>query len=199
MDVSQYYITTLMNAATKIGPLLAFIIGGYFLFVKLPFFFFLKNMNISKKEYEQQNPNLDYQKDYSVKNYEDFQRRMKLMNTSKEAPKLKAPEAKKEEAKKEEPKKEKKKEEPKQQKKQEFKQERKTEVKKDKPQEKSAEVIFEIKPGFTKEELRKRYHELLRQNHPDKVANLGEDFKKLADQNTKEINKAYEKLKSKAA
>ena len=75
------------------------------------------------------------------------------------------------------------------------------EVKKEKSKDISAERIFEFSEGqsFTKEELRKKYHELLRQNHPDKVALLSPDFKKLAEQKTKDINTAYEKLKKKAA
>jgi DnaJ like chaperone protein len=47
--------------------------------------------------------------------------------------------------------------------------------------------------------LKKRYFELLKQNHPDRVASMGPDFKKLAENNTKEINKAFETLKKKAA
>ena len=183
MDVAQYYITTLTAAATKIGPVVGFLVLGYLIFVKLPFWFFLRNMNIQKKQFEEKLPQ-DYQKDYSIENYKDFQRRMKLMappkkeeaKTQKEAPKSE----RKEEKKKEAPKK------PAQ-----------------RPQSKtqSPEEIFKLRPGekISKEELRKKYHELLKQNHPDRVASLGEDFKKLAENNTKEINKAYDKLKSKAA
>ena len=61
------------------------------------------------------------------------------------------------------------------------------------------EEIFNIKGGqvFSESELKKRYFELLKQNHPDRVASMGEDFKKLAEKNTKDINDAYEKLKRK--
>lgn len=183
MDVAQYYITTLTTAATKIGPIVGFIVIGYLIFVKLPFWFFLRNMNITKKEFDQKLPK-ELEKDYSLENYKDFQRRMKLMSP---------------------PKKEEKKQETKQEKKETHRQEKKKEEPKKevpkRPVHPSAEEVFHLRPGqkFTKEELRKKYHELLRQNHPDKVAALGEDFKKLAEQNTKEINKAYEKLKSKAA
>jgi DnaJ like chaperone protein len=52
---------------------------------------------------------------------------------------------------------------------------------------------------MTQSDLKKRYFELLKQNHPDRVASMGHDFKKLAEKNTKEINKAYEKLKKKAS
>lgn len=65
----------------------------------------------------------------------------------------------------------------------------------------SAEAIFELTPGksYSQEELKKKYLELLKMNHPDKVASLGSDFKTLAEKKTKEINSAYEKLKSKKA
>lgn len=187
MDVSTYYITTLTNAAMKLGPIIAFVVVGYFIFFKLPLLFFLRNMGITKKEFEQRPQ--DFQKDYSVENYKDFQRRMKLMGPPKET--------KKEEPKKEEAKKER----PNQEQRQERRQERRQEAKKNPSAEPSPERIFSIATGerLTKEELKKRYHELLRQNHPDRVASMGEEFKKLAEKNTKEINKAYDKLKNKAA
>lgn len=185
MDASQYYITTITNAVTKIGPIVAFLVAGYFIFVKLPFWFFLKNMNITKKSFEEKLPQ-DFQKDYSVENYKDFQRRMKLVAPPKAE--------------------EKRKEEKKEDKKEEKKQERRKESPRpERPRpvfkEQGPEDIFGFKKGesFTKEDLKKKYYELLRMNHPDKVANLGNDFKTLAEKNTKEINKAYDKLKSKAA
>lgn len=110
------------------------------------------------------------------------------IEVKQEAPKLKVlnkPESKK-------------KEEPKQQ--QNQQQQKKQEPKKPvfKPaSEPTPEEILGFKPGeaFTQIELKKRYFELLKQNHPDRVASMGDDFKKLAEKNTKDINKAYEKLK----
>lgn len=192
MDAGQYYITTLTNAAIKIGPLIAFGLVGYFIFVKLPFLFLLRNMKNQKEEFRpERNPVLPGQK-YEVKDYERFLNRMK---------RLEAPAREK----KEEPKqqrKEEKKTEKKQEKREEKKEEKKTEAKKTQSDTLSPEAaLFEFRPGdvITKEELRKRYHELLRQNHPDKVAALSPDFKKLADKKTKEINSAYSKLKKTAA
>ncbi|WPU66872.1 J domain-containing protein [Peredibacter starrii] len=191
MDPVQYYTTTLINAATKLGPILAFLIGGYFIFFKLPFLFLLRNMNITKKEFDNQPPSDLLPKDYSVKNYEDFQRRMKL---------LKTPEPKKEEPKKkEQPKQERPKQESTKQERPKQEQKRPEAPPKRPAPSKTPEEILNLKPGFTKAELKKNYYDLLRQNHPDKVASMGADFKKLADQNTKEINQAYEKLKNKAA
>ncbi len=60
------------------------------------------------------------------------------------------------------------------------------------------EMIFELHPDrvYSKKELKKKYYELLKKNHPDKV---GEDFRLRAERRTKDINSAYIKLKSKAA
>lgn len=64
-----------------------------------------------------------------------------------------------------------------------------------------AEEVFDLEAGqiLSTSELKKRYHDLLRKHHPDKVDALGNDFKKLAEKKTKEINQAYQKLKSKAS
>lgn len=69
------------------------------------------------------------------------------------------------------------------------------------PQEKSPEEVLGFRPNeaISKSELKKRYFDKLKENHPDRVASMGEDFKKLAEKNTKEINKAYDRLKNKAA
>jgi DnaJ-domain-containing protein 1 len=165
MDQANYYVTTLTNAFTKLAPYFIFLVGGYFVFIKLPFLFLKKSMDQQKKNLQQ-----DEKKAVQV-----------------EAPKVKVLNHT-EQPKKEEPKK-----------KPEAK---KAEVKKPQaPLEPSPEEVLGFKPGesITKSELKKRYFELLKQNHPDRVASMGEDFKKLADKNTKDINKAYDKLKSKAA
>ena len=64
-----------------------------------------------------------------------------------------------------------------------------------------SELLFDLKPGqiLNKKFLKKRYHDLLKENHPDKVDMLGSDFKTLAEKKTKEINSAYEELKKKAS
>ncbi len=189
MDASQYYITTLTAAFKNLAPIAIFLLGGYIVFIKLPFLFFLKSMKDSKQDFEQnQRLGDDSKKPYKLEDYEDFQRRMKLMGPQKEEPK-------KEEPKKEEPKakaQEKKKEEP------------KKEQPKPKPKPQvntSAEELFELKPGqtYSPQELKKKYHDLLKMNHPDKVASMGPDFKKMAEMKTKDINTAYMKLKKLAA
>jgi hypothetical protein len=40
-----------------------------------------------------------------------------------------------------------------------------------------------------------RYYTRVKQYHPDKVMGLGEEFQKLADDKTKEINEAFESAK----
>lgn len=183
MDPTQYYVTTLSNAAMKIGPLVAFLVIGYFIFFKLPFLFFLRNMKKQKEQFPEPAKTVVPQEKYDVRDYERFRSTMKRL----EAPK---------QEKKEEPREEKKK----QAKSEQKKTEPKPAPKKDLSQTPEA-ALFDFKPGdvITKDELRKRYHEKLRQNHPDKVAALSPDFKKLADQKTKEINSAYARLKRDAA
>ncbi|HXH73753.1 MAG TPA: J domain-containing protein [Bacteriovoracaceae bacterium] len=194
MDVTNYYITTLTKAFTKIGPIVGFIVIGYFIFVKLPFLFFLRNMKKSKESLQDQNPVKSDAKEptYSVEDYEKFVQRKKRLEGEKSEPlKLaEAPKKKTEEKKKEEPKREEKKKEP-----------PKDQPKKNTSSDPVAEALFEIKPGvaFTKEDLKKKYHELLKMNHPDKVAALSPDFKNLADKKTKEINSAYTRLLKRAA
>jgi DnaJ-domain-containing protein 1 len=69
------------------------------------------------------------------------------------------------------------------------------------PRSQSPEAFFNFGPDdkFTSRELKKRYFELLQKNHPDRVASMSEEFKKLAEKNTKDINKAYDQLKKKAS
>lgn len=176
MDVAQYYVTTLTNAATKIGPVLIFLVVGYFVFIKLPFMFMVKvNKDQKPKEEPKKSPipeikTADEKIKLTAGNYED---RLKMAREEKERNQKRREEEK---PKKEAPKKASVKLSP-------------------------AEELFEFNPGdsITKGELKKRYHELLRQNHPDKVASLGSDFKKLAEKKTKEINSAYDELKKKAS
>lgn len=180
MDVSQYYITTLTTAAMKIGPVVLLLLGGYLVFVRLPFLFLKKSMDVQKKKLEESGA-------------KDATPKLK----ASEPLKVSSSQSKKEEPKKEEPKKERRFDD--------RQEKKKEEPKRPDPQatsiEPSPESVFQLKPGevISKSELKKRYFELLKQNHPDRVASMGQDFKKLAEKNTKDINKAYDKLKSKAS
>jgi len=191
---ANYYVTTLMKAGMKLGPPLLFIVLGYFIFIKLPFFFLRKNMAEQKKKLQEDNKDLTlapgaqtHQSGHaSVSHHEK--------KLTVEKPKLHALPSEPQKAKRAEQKTE-----------QKTEQKKKEEPKKHTPPPQSPgqspEEILGFKPNesFTKGELKKHYFDKLKENHPDRVASMGEDFKKLAERNTKEINKAYEKLKNRAA
>jgi hypothetical protein len=199
----EYYVTTLTNAFKNLAPYVAFLVGGYFIFIKMPFLFLKKSMDDQKKKLHEENKGFEVTKEekYTVDDYLAFQQKLKLMNGGQE---------KSGASKKEEPRQERKTQQRSEQKREqrsEQKKEQKTEQKREAPKrpaepaDQSPEEIFNLRPGqaITKSELKKRYFELLKQNHPDRVASMGQDFKKLAEKNTKEINKAYDRLKNKAS
>lgn len=138
-------------------------------------------MSHQKKKLEEEEKGLTKEEKYTVENYKEFQRTLKLMNGTEE----KKTEQKKTENKRTEQK----------------KTEQRSKPRPQSPAEKSPEDIFNLRPGqtFTQTELKKRYFELLKENHPDRVASMGADFKKLAEKNTKDINQAFETLKKKAS
>ncbi|MDR2452553.1 MAG: J domain-containing protein [Candidatus Accumulibacter sp.] len=51
--------------------------------------------------------------------------------------------------------------------------------------------ILGVSPDASMEEIRQAYRTLMSQYHPDKVASLGEDLKKLAEAKSREITRAY--------
>jgi len=55
--------------------------------------------------------------------------------------------------------------------------------------------ILGLSPGADFAEVKKAYRTLSMQYHPDKVAHLGEEFKRVAEEKMKEINSAYQYLK----
>jgi len=59
--------------------------------------------------------------------------------------------------------------------------------------------ILGLSPGADFSEVKKAYRTLSMQYHPDKVAHLGEEFKRVAEEKMKEINAAYQHLKTKSA
>ncbi len=129
-------------------------------------------MRVNRNEFELKNQQViheEWKKENTLNDYEDFQRRMRIASTPKEESKKEGPKQKAKEA-----------------------------PKKSRPKDISAEEIFQLRPGesFTKKDLKKKYHDLLKQNHPDKVA---AELKKSAELKTKEINIAYVKLKNRAA
>jgi curved DNA-binding protein CbpA len=56
-----------------------------------------------------------------------------------------------------------------------------------------------LQAGFSAAELAPACREAIKMNHPDKVAALDVEFKKLAEQRTRLINQAYSTLKAGSA
>lgn len=55
-------------------------------------------------------------------------------------------------------------------------------------------AILGISPNASEDEVKQAYHKAIGQHHPDKVAQMGEDIRNLADQKTKEILQAYQTI-----
>ncbi len=55
--------------------------------------------------------------------------------------------------------------------------------------------VLGLAEGASQEEIKKAYRELVKKFHPDVVAHLGEEFRRLSEAKMKEITQAYEKLK----
>jgi DnaJ like chaperone protein len=55
--------------------------------------------------------------------------------------------------------------------------------------------ILEIDSRATEDEIKKAYRQLALKNHPDKVAYLGEEIRKKAQEKFQKINEAYETIK----
>lgn len=54
--------------------------------------------------------------------------------------------------------------------------------------------ILEIEPDATDDEVKKAYRKMAVKYHPDKVATLGEDVQKAAEEKFKAVSKAYEEI-----
>ena len=59
-----------------------------------------------------------------------------------------------------------------------------------------AYTILEVDSSATDEQVKRAYRKMAGKFHPDKVAHLGDDFGKLAEEKFKALNDAYEKIKS---
>ena len=60
-------------------------------------------------------------------------------------------------------------------------------------------TLFKLSPNATQAEIDARYKELAKDYHPDRVAHLGEDLRKVAHEKMIEIQHAYDLLSQKAA
>lgn len=185
MEILNYYIKTLSTAGGKLLPVGVFLLVGYFLFIKLPFLFIKKVNDENKPKDVPKQPEvaapsekikLEQSQSSSSNSSSSYQEKLNQAREEKEKQQKRWEQENKNKKKPEEPKKTASRNTP-------------------------AEEIFEIPVGqvLNKSELKKRYFELLKQNHPDKVASLGNDFKVLAEKKTKAINTAYEELKKKAS
>ena len=59
----------------------------------------------------------------------------------------------------------------------------------------SAYAVLEISPSATDEEVKSAYRRMAMKNHPDKVATLGPDVQKAAEEKFRRIQEAYETIK----
>jgi len=54
--------------------------------------------------------------------------------------------------------------------------------------------VFKLSPNSSRDEIEARYKELVKDYHPDRVAHLGEDLRKVAHEKMIEIQQAYSVL-----
>ena len=59
----------------------------------------------------------------------------------------------------------------------------------------SAYSVLEISPSATDDEVKSAYRRMAMKNHPDKVASLGPDVQKAAEEKFRQIQEAYETIK----
>ncbi len=184
MDPANYYITTLTTAFKNLAPIAVFLLGGYLLFIKGPFLLLRRSMREQKEKLGQEGT--------SATALTEKLSGEKVTASTKQGTtaKIAAPKSERKPG-------------PTSHARGDSKREDRREAPRQKSgtRERAPEEVFEISSHavLNASELKKRYFELLKQNHPDRVASMGPEFKKLAEKNTKEINRAYEALRKKAS
>lgn len=58
----------------------------------------------------------------------------------------------------------------------------------------SPHEVLGVAPGASREEIRRAYHALVREYHPDRVAGAAAEIQRLAEERTAELNGAYRAL-----
>jgi preprotein translocase subunit Sec63 len=66
------------------------------------------------------------------------------------------------------------------------------------PDHRAPHDVLGVSAGASEDEIRRAYQRLVRQYHPDRVATMAPELRALAEQRTKEINRAFESLSGKA-
>ncbi len=56
--------------------------------------------------------------------------------------------------------------------------------------------VLDLEQNATSDEIRRAYREAIKKYHPDKFSSLPLDIRKILEEKAKEINTAYDKLKS---
>ena len=59
----------------------------------------------------------------------------------------------------------------------------------------SAYHILEVAPDATDDDIKKAFRALAFKHHPDRVAHLGEEFRKAAENKFQQVNEAYNSIK----
>jgi len=62
-------------------------------------------------------------------------------------------------------------------------------------QPRNAYDVLDLPSNASQDEIRAAYQRLVRQYHPDRVADMGPELRRIAEERTKEINEAYARLR----